>query len=69
MGVSDDFIETKPIKTVVDDVQLRLFCYGRKLRRYNSFIPLLDTIKNFISAYINMDTDSSLLEFYTLLLS
>jgi hypothetical protein len=32
MGVSDDFIETKPIKTVVDDVQLRLFCYGRELR-------------------------------------
>ena len=70
MGVSDNFIETKPIKTVVDDMQLRLFCYGRQLKmgEYHNFIPLLDTIKKFIS-YINMNTDSSLLEYYTLLLS
>lgn len=53
MGVSDNFIETKPIKTVVDDMQLRLFCYGRQLKmgEYHNFIPLLDTIKKFISVY------------------
>lgn len=70
MGVNSDYLYTKPLVHVVNDVQLRLFCYGRSLRmgQYSNTIPLLHTTKNFVSAYIAMDTDSSLLEHHLLIL-
>jgi hypothetical protein len=70
LGLSDDYIETKPVETIVQDIHFRVHCSGRHLQfgRYDNEIPLMHTVKRFIMAYLDMKTDPDLLEHYTLLL-